>query len=62
MCKKKREQRFQDFGGEKKLKKIIDISIDNIIKIILKFIFKEHTETLWNGPILIIMGNSSDPF
>ena len=44
------------------MKNFIDIHTDNIIKIILKFIFKEHAETLWIGLILISIVNNSDPF
>ena len=60
MCKKGNND-FKILVG-KRLKNFIDISIDNIIKIILKFIFKERAETLWTGLILISIGNNSDPF
>jgi hypothetical protein len=61
MCKKRGGQQLQDFDGEKTEKKT-DLRTDNIIMITLKFIFKEHAETLWTGPILISIGNNSDPF
>jgi hypothetical protein len=63
MCKKKETTiaRFW-WGRGEKLKNFIDIHTDNIIKIILKFIFNEQAETLWIGSVLISIGNNSHPF